>query len=128
MQADVLDRGPDNRQATALGREDVNLIGALAHIAEETLDGIGGLNVPMHRLRKIIKRQRFLFFLGEASHRFGIAFAIFGFEGLQLNHGLLFAGLLPIGYECGLNLSALSSGDRIEDVAYAPDSADEALP
>jgi hypothetical protein len=64
VQADVLDRGPDNRQATALGREDANLIGALAHIAEETLDRVGGLNVPMHRSRKIIKCQRFLFFLG----------------------------------------------------------------
>ncbi len=55
MQADVLDRGPDNRQATVLGREDVNLISALPHIAEETLDRVGGLNVPMHRSRKTIK-------------------------------------------------------------------------
>ena len=27
VQADVLDGGPDNRQATVLGREDINLIG-----------------------------------------------------------------------------------------------------
>jgi len=33
MQADVLDRRPDNGQATVLGREDIDLIGALAHIA-----------------------------------------------------------------------------------------------
>jgi len=63
MQTKVLDRGPDYRQATGLGREDVDLIGALTHIAEETLNGIGGLNVSVHRGRKIIKRQGFLFLL-----------------------------------------------------------------
>src|SRR5215472_4282789 len=41
VQADILDRGPDNSQTTVLGREDINLIGALAHIAKQTLDGIG---------------------------------------------------------------------------------------
>ena len=56
MQADILDRGPDNRQTTALGREDIDLIGALPHIAEKTLNGIGGLNVSVHALRKGIKR------------------------------------------------------------------------
>ena len=34
VQADILDRGPDNRQATALRGEDVDLISALAHITE----------------------------------------------------------------------------------------------
>ncbi len=33
MQADVLDGRPDNREATALRREHVDLIGALSHIA-----------------------------------------------------------------------------------------------
>ena len=32
MQADVLDRRPDNRQATGLRRENVDLISALPHI------------------------------------------------------------------------------------------------
>ncbi len=32
MQADVLDRGPDNGQATGLSGEHVDLIGALPHI------------------------------------------------------------------------------------------------
>ena len=41
MQADILDRGPDNRQATGLGREHINLVSALAHIAEQALNGIG---------------------------------------------------------------------------------------
>ena len=58
MQADVLDRRPDNGQTTGLGREGVDLICALSHVAEETFDGIGGLNVSMHPLRKRKKRER----------------------------------------------------------------------
>ena len=48
MQADVLNRRPDNGEATGLGGKHVDLIGALSHIAEEAFDGIGGLNMPMH--------------------------------------------------------------------------------
>ena len=48
MQADVLNRRPDNGEAPGLGREGVNLIDPLPHIAEEAFDGIGGLNMPMH--------------------------------------------------------------------------------
>jgi hypothetical protein len=33
MQVDILDRSPDNREATGLGGEHINLIGALSHIA-----------------------------------------------------------------------------------------------
>ncbi len=33
MQADVLDRRPENGQTTGFGREGVDLIGALSHIA-----------------------------------------------------------------------------------------------
>ncbi len=117
VQANILDGGPDNREKTGLGREEVDLIGALAHKAPQTFNGIGRLNVPVHRLRKLVKGQRLVFLLSQASHRFWIAFAIFGFEGLQLDHSLLFARLLPNSHEFGLNLSALSSGDRIEDVA-----------
>src|SRR5229473_6355824 len=64
VQADVLDGGPDDRQATGLRGEHINLIGALPHIAEQTFNRIGGLNVPMHRGRKLVKRQRLLFLLG----------------------------------------------------------------
>jgi hypothetical protein len=52
VQADILDGGPDDRQATGLRREHINLIGAVTHIAEQTLNCIGGLNVPMHRSGK----------------------------------------------------------------------------
>ncbi len=81
MQVDILDRGPDNGETTGLGREGTNRIGALAHIVEETLNGIGALNVPMHLGREIIKRQRFPFLLRQASHSLWIALTIFGFEG-----------------------------------------------
>src|SRR5689334_25034601 len=38
VQADILDRGPDNRQATGLRRKHINLIGTLPHITEQTFD------------------------------------------------------------------------------------------
>ncbi len=63
MQADVLDGRPDNRQATALCREHVDLIGALSHIAEETLNGVSGLNVSVHGDRKLVKREEMLLIL-----------------------------------------------------------------
>jgi len=50
VKTDILDRGPDYRQATGLCREHVNLVGALSHEASETFDGVGRLNVPMHDL------------------------------------------------------------------------------
>ena len=39
-QSNALDRGPDDGQATHLRGKHVNLISALPHIAEETLDGV----------------------------------------------------------------------------------------
>src|SRR5258708_18667133 len=117
VQADILDRGPHNRQAAILGGEDVNLIGALPHVAEEAFDGIGGLNMPVHDLRKLVKREGLLLLFSQASHRFGIAFPIFGFEGRQLDECLLFRRLLPNRHKFSLNLIALSPGDRIEDIA-----------
>jgi hypothetical protein len=117
MQTDILDRRPDNRLTTGLCREHVDLISPLPHIAKKTFNGVGRLNVPVHHLGKLVKGQRLVFLLRQASHRFWIAFAIFGFEGLQLDHGPLFAGLLPNPHEFGLNERALSFGDSIEDVA-----------
>jgi hypothetical protein len=90
----------------------------LPDIAKETLDGIGALNMPMHALRKGIKGQQMLFVLCQAANRFGIAFAIFGFEGRQLHESLLFRRLLPNCHQFRLNLSTLSPGNSIEDVVY----------
>ncbi len=117
MQADILNRGSDNRQATVLRREDVDLISALPHIAKETFNSIGGLYVSMHRLRKRIKRQEVFFILSQASHRFGIALSLLGFEGYQLYQCFLLCWLLPGAHQFGLQVAALSSRDSIEDVA-----------
>jgi hypothetical protein len=118
VQADVLDGGPDNCQATRLCRKHINLISPLPHEAPQTLDGIGRLNVSMHRGRKRIKRQEMLFILCQASHRFWIALMILRFEGRQLCQGFLLAGLLPDANEFGLHLAPLSSRNGIQDVVY----------
>jgi hypothetical protein len=56
--------GPDDGQTTHLGREHINLIGALAHEAPQTLDGIGRADVAMHCPRKVVKGQGFVFLFG----------------------------------------------------------------
>ncbi len=117
MQADVLNCGPDDGQATGLRREHVDLIGALPHIAEQTLNGIGRLHVPVQRLRKGIKRQEVLFVLGQASYRFWIAHSVLGFEGCELGQRLLLRRLVPDANKFSLDVAALSSGDSIEHVA-----------
>src|SRR5260370_37236337 len=57
VQTNILHRGPNDAQATGFRREHVNLVSALSHIAEEAFDGIGVLNMPMHRLRELVKGQ-----------------------------------------------------------------------
>jgi hypothetical protein len=58
VQTNVLDGGPDDRQTTGLCREDLDLISPLAHIAEKTLNRIGGLNVAVHGLASRHKTSR----------------------------------------------------------------------
>nr|HET6905179.1 hypothetical protein [Ktedonobacteraceae bacterium] len=41
--------------------QDINLIGALSHIAKETFNGIGALNVSVHGSRKGVKGREVLF-------------------------------------------------------------------
>src|SRR5205085_9430140 len=55
METDILHHSPDKGQTTHLSREGINLIGTLSHIAEKALDGIGGLDVPMHDRWKGVK-------------------------------------------------------------------------
>jgi hypothetical protein len=76
-----LDGSPDNGQTTHLRGKHVNLVSPLPNIAEETLDGVGRSNVAVHRLRKAIKGESFVFLLTETRDGFGVEFAIFGFEG-----------------------------------------------
>jgi hypothetical protein len=121
MQADVLDRRPDNREVTTLRGEHINLIGALPDIAEETLNGIRRLNMPMHALRELVKGQQVLFILSQAPHGFWITLAVLGFEGSQLGQCLLICRLLPDAHQFGLDIATLSSGDRIEDIALLMD-------
>jgi len=117
VQADVLDRGPDNREATGLRRKHVNLIRPLPDIAKQTFDGIGRLNVSVHGRWELVKRQQVLFVLCQASYRFWIALSILGFEGCQLGQRLLFARLLPNAAEFGLHIPALLSRDSREHIA-----------
>ena len=56
-QANILHHGPDNGQATGLGRERINLIGALPDITKQAFDGVRAANIAMHDLRKGIERK-----------------------------------------------------------------------
>jgi len=66
-QADILDGGPDDRQATGLRREHINLISALTYIAEQALNRIGRLNVSVHGGRKGLKAHEVIFILSQAA-------------------------------------------------------------
>jgi len=118
VQTDVLDRGPDDGQATSLRREDVDLISPLPHIAEETLKSIGRLNMSVHALRELIKREGLLFFLGQASHCLWVALAVLGFEGGQLCQCLRLCRLIPDAHEFGLDIATLPFGDGIQHIVY----------
>src|SRR5260370_3144090 len=82
----------------------------LSHVAKQAFDGIRRLNIAMHGLRELIKREGLLFFLSQASHSLWIALAVLGFEGGQFCQCLLFTGLIPDANEFGLQLAPLASG------------------
>ena len=117
MQTDVLNRRPDNRETTRLRRKHIDLICPLSHVTKEALNGIGRLNVAVHRLRKVVKRQEVLFILRQASYGFWIAHRIFGFESGQLDQCLRLCGLLPDANQFGLHISARSLGDSGKHIA-----------
>src|SRR5437773_144829 len=81
-------------------------LGALPHIAEQTLDGVGCSDVAMQRLRKVVKGERLFFFLSQTPHCLWIELTIFGFEGSQLRQRSLFAGLSPDAQQFGLDVMA----------------------
>jgi hypothetical protein len=116
-ESNALDGGPDDRQATHLGREDINLIGALAHIAKKTLNGVGSADRAMHRLREVVKGQGFVFLLAQTPDGLGIELAIFGFEGGKLDQGCLLGRLSLDAQQFRLDLVTYSPGDGIQDVA-----------
>jgi hypothetical protein len=77
-ECNALDGGPDDGQATHLGGEHINLIGALANEAPQTLDGIGRPDVAVHHLRKVVKGLGFVFLFGQAPHSLWVELTIFG--------------------------------------------------
>ncbi len=117
MQADILDGGPNDCQATGLRCEHVDLVSPLPHIAKQTLNRIGRLNMPMHGGRELVKREGVLFVLRQTSHRFWIALAVLGFEGCQLGQSLLLCRLAPDPAKFGLHLASLAPGNGIKDIA-----------
>jgi hypothetical protein len=104
---------PDNGQATGLRCKHINLIGALTHIAEEAFDRIGALKVSVHGLRKVIKRQKMLLILSQASDFLRITLSILGLKGSQMQLRLMLVGLLPNSNQLCLNVSTFASGNGI---------------
>src|SRR5215472_12253808 len=90
---------------------------ALPYEAPQAFDGVGAANRPMHRLWKVIKGERVVFFLTQTAHRFRIACAILAFEGGQLDEGSLLGGLGPDAQQFGLNLMAHPPGNGMQHVA-----------
>ncbi len=68
-EGNALDGGPDDGQATHLSREHVDLVGPLTDEAPKTLDGVGGPDVAMHGLWKVVKGQRLVFLLAQPPDR-----------------------------------------------------------
>jgi hypothetical protein len=95
VKSNALDGGPDDSETTHFGSEHVNLVSALTHVAKQAFDGVGGADMPVHRLWKVVKSERLVFFLAQTAHRLRIACAILGFEGGQLDEGSLLGGLGP---------------------------------
>ena len=117
VETDILHHGPDNCQATRFSREAVNLIGTLPHIAEQTFDGIGALNVSVHGRRELVKRQEVLFIFAYTAHCFWVALTVLAFEGRQFCHGLLFCGLVPDASSFGCDEFVFPFGNGIHHIA-----------
>lgn len=79
-QTNILHSGPYNREAGCLGCERVNLIRSLSYIAKKTFYRIGGANVAVHHLRKVVIGQKMLLVFAEAADGFWIALLVLGFE------------------------------------------------
>jgi len=118
VQADILDGGPDNCQATALRREDIDLIGALAHIdfpgfqSHWWSECVGAWPQETHkRSRGALRPQPSFAPLRDSAERTWLVI------GCQLDQGLRLCRLLPDSHEFSLDLAARSSWDRTQDVA-----------
>ncbi len=121
-QSDTLNRGPDDSEATHLRGEDVNLVGALPHIAKQALGSVGRSNVAIHRLREVIKGEGLALFLAQTPDRLRVELAIF--EGRQIHQGSFFGELGPDGCQFGLDRLTHLPGNGIQDIAlFVQDTA-----
>jgi hypothetical protein len=57
-QMNVLHDGPHNRDTGCFCCERVNLIRSLSYIAKKTFNGIGGANVAVHHVGKVVIGQK----------------------------------------------------------------------
>src|SRR5436305_65193 len=96
--------GPNDGQTTSFGRERINLISTLSHVAKKALNRIGATNVTMHDRGKRIKGQQMLFIFTEAADGLWVALLIFGFEGCEIEQRVVFLLLLedPVQFCCHL--------------------------
>jgi hypothetical protein len=77
-QSNALDGGPDDGQATHLRGKHVNLVGPLPNEASETLDGVGGPDGAVQRLRKVVKGEGLVFLLYQSAHCLWREFTVLG--------------------------------------------------
>jgi hypothetical protein len=64
----ILHDGPHNRETRCFGCERVNLICSLSYIAKKTFNGIGGANIAVHHLGKVVIGQKMLLVFIEAAY------------------------------------------------------------
>ncbi len=118
MQADILDGGPNNGQATVLGGKHINLIGALPDKAPETFNGVRALNMVLHDRRKGVKRQGLLFlFRPGFSQPRDNACHIWRFSAANWTRVSSQLALSPDDHQFGGNLRPLTSRDSVENIA-----------
>ncbi len=75
------------------------------------------MNMSVHAHRELVKRQQVLFILSQTADRFWVAHSVLGFEGCQVDQGLLFCRLFPNADQFDLHVAAFSSRDGVQDVA-----------
>src|SRR5450755_773951 len=83
-QMKILHDGPHNRETGCFCGKGINLIRSLSDIAKKTFNGIGGANIAVHHLWKVVIGQKMLLVFAEATYRFRIAFLVLCLERSQI--------------------------------------------
>src|SRR5450432_1406048 len=89
-QTNILHNSPYNRDAGCFGCEGVNLIRSLSYIAKKTFNRIGGANVTVHHLWKVVIGQKMFLVFTKAANGFRIAFLVLGLERSQIEKCIFF--------------------------------------